>query len=161
MCLDCPIEDCFLTSFQDDPTRSAPAPPSSNVLATGVPGTNSISIKALGIDEGSDLGKIIRDADTNGDGVLEMPEIIAVFQKLSQKNAQIRIMTQMFTIQFVLLLLFALVSFGLTWAVVINNTNPVNRGVMLDRASGEPIQVVQSIAKGLRASLIVKYRHLH
>jgi hypothetical protein len=83
-----------------------------------------------------------------------MPEIIAVFQKLSQKDAQIRILTQMFIIQFVLLLLFALVSFGLTWAVVINNSNPVNKGVMTDRTSGEPIQVA-SVDLALREGMLV------
>mmetsp|Transcript_41273 Transcript_41273/g.86188 ORF Transcript_41273/g.86188 Transcript_41273/m.86188 type:complete len:343 (-) Transcript_41273:54-1082(-) len=112
--------------------------------ALPIPQANAIAINDIRIDPKSDVAKMLREADKDQDGSLNLAEITAVFQDLSNKQSQIRMLFYMLISQFALLLMFAAVSFALVWIVVDSRSNTVRDGVMVDRRTGAPIQVASS-----------------
>jgi hypothetical protein len=134
-----------------------PAPATSN-LALQIPRANVIAINDVGIDPESDIAQMLRKADKDNDGNLDMAEITAVFQELNRKQSQVRMLSYLLISQFALLLLFAGVSFGLVWVVVDYHSNPVKNGIMVDRKSGNPIQVCS--ATGLMLQILMRLGQL-
>jgi hypothetical protein len=129
-----------LLLFQDNPVTPVTGM-STGMLPLQIPRANTIAINDVGIDPKSELAQMLRQADKDNDGLLDLSEISAVLQELSRKQSQVRMLTYMIISQFALLLLFAGVSFGLVWVVVDYHSNPVKNGIMIDKRTGNPVQV--------------------
>ncbi len=137
----------------------SPAPATTN-MTSEVQRANVIAINDVGIDPKSELAQMLREADKDKDGCLDVAEITAVFQELGRKQSQVRMLSYMLMAQFTLLLLFAGVSFGLVWVVVEYHSNPVKNGIMIDKTTGAPIQVLRSTLYVLERLVLTAFKCL-
>ena len=58
-------------------------------MTSEVQRANVIAINDVGIDPKSELAQMLREADRDKDGSLDVAEITAVFQELGRKQSQV------------------------------------------------------------------------
>lgn len=93
-------------------------------------------------DKSSEVGRALHSADKDGSGSLDIHEIVEIVSNSLQDRKKAKMLQFAMISLALLVVVFACISFGLTWAVfVLLKDSKVQDGVLVDAQNGTVIKV--------------------